>query len=92
MRKLEDALRAAGWLTGHSWGYDTDGDLFVTLEGLSADRELRARATWHTRRPGIHQPVGTTLRLFSCMLFEPYKGWRELPVKRLVERAVAPSE
>jgi hypothetical protein len=92
LRRLEDALRAAGWLTAHYWGYDTGGDLFVTLEGLSADRERKARATWHTRLPGIRQPIGTTLRLFSCMIFEPYKGWHDLPVKRLIERATTPSE
>lgn len=90
MRKLEDALRAANWRTQHYSGYDSGGDLFVTLEGTDGMRG--ARATWHTRRPGIRQPVGTTLRLFSCMMFEHYKGWRDLPVKRLVERAATPSE
>jgi hypothetical protein len=92
MRKLEDALRAAEWRTGHSWGYDTGGDLFVTLEALSPDGERKGRATWHTRRPGIHQPVGTTLRLFSCMLFEPYRGWRDLPASRLALAATTPPE
>jgi hypothetical protein len=83
MQALIAALDAAGWLHAEAEGQDSYGDTFVTLEGLSPDRERKVRVTWHSRRPGIRQPVGTTLRLFSAMVFKPYRGWVDTTLKGL---------
>jgi len=84
MQTVLAALDAAGWRYAEQWGQDTGGDTFVTIDALSPDHERKVQAPWHTRRPGVRQPVGTTLRLFSAMLKEPYRGWRDVTVKALV--------
>lgn len=87
LRRLFHALTGASWHVRASSGHDTADHLFVTLEASSPGRDRKVAATWHTRATG-----GRTLRLFSCMLHEPYRGWRHLSVAALIADIASPSE
>lgn len=52
----------AGWHTRISFGEDTGGSPFVSVQGANANPDLPAQfyVTWHTRKTG-------TYRLFTCM-------------------------
>lgn len=82
MRELHDGLRAAGWLTGVYQGEDSGGNVFLSMDAAHRPTERKAKAAWHSRATG-----GRSLRLFSCMLFAPWEGWRDVTVKALLAAA-----
>lgn len=87
MARLVAALDEAGWTSAYGWGRDSVDHLFVTLEARSPDRFERVRVTWHSRPTG-----GRTLRLFSAILHQPYRGWRDVTLVKLHEHlGVTPS-
>ena len=70
-------LDASGWSYSVKHDHDTAGNAFITVTGVPHwDPITSIRATWHTRATG-------TLRLFSAMGREHYRGWRDMPVSRL---------
>lgn len=81
LRRLQRAGAAAGWLTRVTGGVDSAGDRYLTVDALSRDEERAVRVTWHSRPTG-----GQSLRLFSAMLREPYRGWYHLTVKKLINQ------
>lgn len=84
MRDLVDDLRANGWPFRVDHGEDTGGSPYLTVNARHRESERGVRATWHTRGTG-------TYRLFSAMLFRPYRGWRDLAVKALRAEIAAPA-
>lgn len=81
LRQVQREAANAGWLTMITGGEDSRGHRYLTLDGLSRDRERAVRVTWHSRPTD-----GRSLRLFSSMLREPYRGWCHLTLKKLIER------
>lgn len=87
MQELRDALERQGWRTAVQEGADSADHPFLTLEAVDTETRKRVRATWHTRATG-----GKSLRLFSCMLFQEYRGWRDLSVASLLKQVDNPTE
>jgi hypothetical protein len=80
MQELKDRLEAKGWRTAVQEGSDSADHPFLTLQALSPDREHKIQATWHTRATG-----GKSFRLFSCMIWKPYRGWTDTNPKKIME-------
>lgn len=84
LRELHEAVKAAGWRCGVSFGHDSAGHLFVTLEAIDPAEPVHSlKASWHTRATG-----GRTLRLFSCMIRAPYRGWRDVTASAALAEVV----
>jgi hypothetical protein len=81
MLELKDHLESQGWRTATQEGKDSVDHPFITFYAISPNREEKVQATWHTRATN-----GKSYRLFSCMLFRPYRGWVDTNVKKLMER------
>lgn len=87
MRDLVRAAQAAGWavLVGHA--QDSGGSPYLTVTAVDTMEPerlgLEVKATWHTRATG-------TYRLFSCLLFRPYRGWVDVTVTRAIEAVSTP--
>lgn len=76
-------LDSTGWSYSLQHGLDSSGHPFITINGIPHWDDITAiRATWHTRNTG-------TLRLFSCMARQPYRGWRDMPLSK-IRRIIAP--
>jgi hypothetical protein len=74
---LIELLDSSGWSFAVQHGSDSGGALFIAVQGRPGWDDVTAiRVTWHSRDTG-------TLRLFSCMGRQPYRGWRDLPLHRL---------
>lgn len=74
-----------GWRIAAGYGRDSGNAPFVEIQLANDDPKRLYKICWHTRDTG-------TYRLFSKIVWAPYRGWTDAPSIRAIRAFIAEPE